>query len=170
MSALAISEAYSPIETNLSGFVDNGVSDDAKNLRITGIDFYRHLTNTLTFATEKSLPNQIQTELYEILEEYSEDDWDGCGAKRIDWETIAAAYNFLLALPRGSELPELDASPEGEIIFEWYRSPVRLLNVTINKQNEVAFAALMGGHYRNHGTLFFNKKIPEEIISLIKKV
>jgi hypothetical protein len=149
--------------------LDTGVSDDAYELRSLKKHYLQHLKETQTYS-RMTIPDSIREELYELVSEYGHDDWDGYGAKKVDWETISVAYDFLMALPKDLSYPEIDADTQGEVSFEWYRSPRRLLTVKVNKQGEITFAGLFGPLDKSYGSKFFNNKVPDELVGLIRKV
>lgn len=109
------------------------------------------------------------TELYSTFKECSIENWDGHGAAPLTSETFDYAYHFLNALPLGITAPQVGAEPDGHITMEWYKTPRRLLSVSISPEGELHYAALMGRKKR-YGTEPFWGDVPEVITELINQV
>lgn len=107
-------------------------------------------------------------ELRGVAEECGSAGWDGYGAAPIAQETIRQAERFLNALPLGMIAPSVGAEPDGHITFEWYRSPRRILSVSISREGEIHYAALLGTS-RHYGTELFFGEISSDILNLIHR-
>jgi hypothetical protein len=98
-----------------------------------------------------------------------EPNWNGEGALAVSPRMVRQASAFMLALPLGMPLPEVDASPQGTLLFSWHSAPRRRLVVEVNEDGELAYAALLGLD-RQCGTCFFVEFVPPEILVLIDGV
>lgn len=96
-------------------------------------------------------------------------DWDGYGAQAVDLPTFENACRFLSSLPLGTMLPAAGAEPDGSLTFEWYRSADQILSVSINAQNQLHYAALLGRR-RQYGTEWFHGSVPRTIQLLIREI
>ena len=107
-------------------------------------------------------------QLYQVLENCSRSDWDAYGAEPVLLESYENAKRFARSLPFSLPSPEISAEPDGEITFEWYSNPTRVISVSIGPNNELHYAALFGVS-RAYGTEVFHDEIPEIILSHIKR-
>lgn len=107
-------------------------------------------------------------ELHYIADECKSVGWDGYGAAPVGRETIDQAERFLNALPLGVDAPSVGAEPDGQITFEWYQSPHRILSVSVSPDGDLHFAALLG-YSRRYGTEPFFGEIPAEILKLVQR-
>ena len=105
-------------------------------------------------------------ELHDIADECGTKGWDGYGAEPVGQETIHQAERFLNALPLGVAAPSVGAEPDGQITFEWYQSPRRILSVSVSRKGDLHYAALLG-YSRRYGTEPFFGEIPTEILKLV---
>jgi hypothetical protein len=108
-------------------------------------------------------------ELFQTFEECREPNWDGYGAQPVSQDTYHLAYEFLEALPLGTPAPSPGAEPDGHLTMEWYRSPHRILSVSISPDGELHFAALVGSA-KIYGTEPFIGEVPKIISDLIQRV
>ena len=122
-----------------------------------------------TNESEISIPDTI-IELYHLYDECKTEGWDGAEAIAVMEETFQLAYRFLQLLPLGIEIPSIIVEQDGQIAFEWYRSPNRVLSVSIDPNGYLHFSALLGTHRNRNGTEPFVASLPIEIIRLITQV
>ena len=107
-------------------------------------------------------------ELHDIADECGTTGWDGYGAEPVGQETIRQAERFLNALPLGVAAPSVGAEPDGQITFEWYQSPRRILSVSVSREGDLHYAALLG-YSRRYGTEAFFGEMPSEILRLVHR-
>lgn len=96
-------------------------------------------------------------------------DWDGYDAQPASLKSAAWARQFLDALPLGMTVPTVGVDPDGEINFEWYRSPRWVFSVSISQKAELNYAALMGAN-KAYGTEIFYGAIPRKIQDLVQQI
>jgi hypothetical protein len=114
-------------------------------------------------------PRRTLEQLYALADDCSAQNWDGYGASPVIPETIWAASCFLEALPIGTPMPIVGAEPDGQVTFEWYRSPRRILSVSVSPEGEIHYAALLGSS-KAYGTEPFFGEMPRVILQLIHRV
>lgn len=107
--------------------------------------------------------------LDEVFEECLSVGWDGANAKPISAETLQSAKAFLRSFPLGIEPPEAGAEPDGAITLEWYKSPDRVISISINPGGWLYFAAIIGTKKR-HGVDFASFDVSEDLLGLISQV
>jgi hypothetical protein len=104
-----------------------------------------------------------------IFEECSSHGWDGERAKPISEEVLQCAKTFLKSFPLGIEVPEVGAEPDGAITLEWYRSPNKVISISINAGGWLYYAAIIGAT-RRHGMDFALFDVSEDLLELISQV
>ena len=108
-------------------------------------------------------------ELEKTFEECSSDGWDGERAKPISKEVLRNAIIFLESFRPEVEPPQIAAEPDGAISFEWYRSPEKVISVSINPGGQFYYAALFGTQQK-HGKGSVSSGIPDDLLALIVEV
>jgi hypothetical protein len=108
-------------------------------------------------------------QLYEIFKECSSAGWDGEQAKPISPEVLQNAIRFLFSFPSGIEAPDICAEPDGAITLEWYRSPNKVISISINPDGWVYWAALIGTS-RRHGADYAVMGISDDLLKIISQV
>jgi hypothetical protein len=111
----------------------------------------------------------VLQQLSEIFEECSHDGWDGGNAKGISSETMQNALKLLSFFPLGIEAPDIGAEADGAITLEWYRSPDKVISMSINPGNLLYYAAIIGTK-RRHGMDFILTGVSEDLLELISFV
>ena len=111
----------------------------------------------------------IRSELYEMIRECSEPDWDGYDAAPVSRDSIHAARKFLLSLPLGTELPSVGILPSGNVTLEWHHSRRRSLTISFSPDGDIHYAALLGAG-RQSGTEPFYGDVPVTILSLLERI
>ena len=111
----------------------------------------------------------IRSELYELIEECSEPDWDGYDAVPVSSDSILAARKFLLSLPLGTRLPSVGLLPSGNVTLEWQHSRRRSLTISFSPEGDIHYAALLGAG-RQSGTEPFYGDVSATILSLLERI
>ncbi len=111
----------------------------------------------------------IRSELYELIEECSEPNWDGYEAAPVSRDSILAAKKFLLSLPLGTKLPSVGLLPSGNVTLEWQHSRRRSLTLSFSPESEIHYAALLGAG-RQSGTEPFYGDVPATILNLLERI
>ena len=111
----------------------------------------------------------IFQELEKIFEECSSENWDGYRAKPLSKEVLRNTRTFLESLPSDTELPQIAEEPDGAISFEWYRSPEKVISLSINLNGQLHYAAIVGGR-QMHGKDLFSSGISDNLLTLIGEI
>lgn len=113
---------------------------------------------------------QALSELAEVADEASEDDWDGYGALPLLPEGVELAKAFIRALPEGVAMPAPCPEPDGEVALEWYGGKTRILSVSFGKGDRLAYAYLNGTN-RSKGVQQFDGGVVDSLLlELIEKM
>lgn len=112
---------------------------------------------------------EISYKLDEIFRECSKEGWDGADAKPILEATLRNTKIFLKKFPLGVKSPEVGAEPDGAITLEWYKSPSKVISISIHPDEKLYFAAIIGVKKR-HGVDFVSYDISNDLLELISQV
>jgi hypothetical protein len=151
---------------SLGAVSTRGASDTARFVAEEAERGRRQLRNSFSFGLEGK---GVFHELYSVSDRCLVGDWDGYGAAPLSANVYALACQFLRALPFGIAAPSIGAEPDGHLTFEWYRSPRRLLSVSISPEGDLHYAALLGPN-KAYGTEAFFGDVPRPILDLIHRV
>ena len=121
-------------------------------------------SNALELVAEETLQ-----QLDEVLGECSSEGWDGANAKPVSGEVLQCAVRFLCSFSLRIEAPEVGAEPDGSITLEWYRSPNKVVSISINPDGWVYWAALIGAS-RRHGADYSLMGISDDLLRTILQV
>ncbi len=160
--------AYCTTNYNLGRYIspNYGVSPASQKIRELFINlmFDSFLKNTVDNIYISCLPS-----LYELFEEYSENNWDGYGASAINLSSYINAISFLMALPSSTQVPEISIETDGDVVFEWFVSWDRVFSVSIGPNCELHYAGLFEGRQIS-GLEYLEETIPKIIIDQIDKI
>ena len=107
--------------------------------------------------------------LQETWQRCQQPNWDGEGAQAISTETHEVARRLLESLPSDMPLPSISAEPDGQLNFEWYQAPRRLLSVSISSGGTLYWAALIGSE-DPRGSCQFVDQFPQTFLYWIGQV
>lgn len=161
--------SYNPspsVSIPLTSPIGNGVSDQSRAIssQFENVDKAALQTGSLGF------PRQEASEaFFDALHEANDEGWEGYGGKVISSWVVLSALNFIKLLPTNLPIPEITIDPDGEVLFEWYRSPYRVFSVSVGAYGKIAYAGLFG-EVRMNGSSFFADNFPRVLLEAIKKV
>lgn len=115
------------------------------------------------------LDSPLRAELEELWSECQSPNWDGHHALPVSRGSLLHTYQFLESLPLGFRPPSLSADPDGQLTLEWYKSPSRLVSISVDPDGVLHYAGLLGAN-RRYGTETFYGEIPDEILRLIREI
>ena len=120
-------------------------------LRHTGTEATKEDIPTTTQKPPDAEREALKTEVYELLKMAGIENWDGEGGLAVTREIVSVAQKFVDKLPNHLGKPDVAATPQGEIDFDWVINPDVMLTVSIGPSNEIAFAGLFHGARLNGG-------------------
>ena len=156
--------------SDISGFADQGSSGQhvsaARHIdrEMKEVSKYLHQSSAFGLIGRGTLQ-----ELQKTFEECSLEGWDGERAKPITEKVVLSTKIFLKSLPLGIESPEIGAEPDGATSLEWYRSPSRVVSISINPGGGVYYAAIIGAK-RRHGIDPVSFSVSDDLLDLIGEV
>ncbi len=146
---------------------DSATSPEAKSAVSAVSELIKSAENSQALFGAKSV---ALSELQNMAEECSNDDWDGNGALGIDSFALWNAEEFVRALPNDFPLPEFAPEPDGSISFDWIQSRYRMFSLSIGPDNRLAYAWL-DGNDKGHGVVQFDGvTVPPRILSEIQPI
>lgn len=108
------------------------------------------------------------SELVALEAECGEEDWDGHGARPIDFLAVEQVKRFLRTLPDRIPLPEISVEPDGSLSLDWIHSQSRLFSVSVTGRNRLAYAWLDGTDSGHAVARFDGQSIPLRILQGIE--
>lgn len=144
----------------------SGVSEDARVIEREVISAKGLFEDVVAYEAPRW---EAAQEIRRLFAECSSDNWDGHGATAIDPRSYQHAVSFLLRLPPRTVMAEATAEPDGEVAFEWHRSPERFLIVSLGRSRELTYTWRVG-HERGWGVRRFDEEIPPEILECLGRV
>ena len=101
--------------------------------------------STTTDVDRNEENESLKQEVYALIDEAGEEDWDGEGALALDKETVAIALELVDRFPAYTTRPEVAATPHGEVDFDWIIDREAMLTVSVCPSKKIAFAGLFYG-------------------------
>jgi hypothetical protein len=111
----------------------------------------------------------VIAELASLYAECTRTNWDGYGALPLRSEVFQVAAGFAASIPFDVPMPEISASAQGDISFEWAQNSRRIISVAVSDNGEIHFAAL-NGHRRTYGSFPFDGSFDLQLHDLIRTV
>jgi hypothetical protein len=145
--------ALNPVEVRVN-WQDRAVSSDAEKLR-----------GLVILATNKKYSIAWEKKRWDLeaaCSEAAEADWDGYGARRVDYVTYYVAKRFLEALPHTPLDPDIAIDPDGEVSMTWRKAADQLFSVSIGGTGRLSYAGIFGA-VNAYGTEYFNEQVPPSI-------
>ncbi len=94
----------------------------------------------LSYAARESLKQEVS----DLLESAGAEDWDGEGAFPLSPETATTAQRLIDAFPTYARIPDVAATPHGEVDFDWVIDKDLMLTISVVPAGQIAFAGLLG--------------------------
>ena len=107
--------------------------------------------------------------LCEIVENCSEQGWDGFDAIPIDREVYFKVLSLIHNFPVGIPAPDLVPENDGAITLEWQVNQKQELSVSINKDN-VCYFVFIDGSEKRKGSYVLQESLPPFLINMINQI
>ena len=102
----------------------------------------------------------LKREVHGLLEDAGTKDWDGEGALALALETVDIAQKLIDEFPTHVGRPDVNATPHGEVDFDWVIDRNMMLTVSVGPSKEIAFTGLFHGT-RLNGCEPWKGKLPQ---------
>ena len=142
-----------------------GHSAAADYVQQQALEGYKHYREPVS----RSQRQVAMDALADVYDASRQPDWDGYGAAAVSHSCYLNAYRLLESIPEGISFPSPGAEPDGQITFEWYRSPHLTLSLSVTAEGDLHYAALLGAS-RAYGTEPFLDQLPETVFNLIVRL
>ena len=143
----------------------SAVGEEAKEVERQFAEVWEWLRSPIIGAPYRYLRNQLS----QCQKDAQADNWDGYGATAVSDLTLRNALEFLHSLPNSSLPDDVSPEPDGELSFEWYRSPSWVFAVSVGEQRYLSFAGLFGDN-KATGVERFTDSVPKEVMRNIRRV
>ena len=87
----------------------------------------------------------LKREVHGLLEDTGTEGWDGEGAIALATETVDIAQKLIDEFPPHVGRPDVNATPHGEVDFDWVIDRNVMPTVSVGPSKEIAFARLFHG-------------------------
>jgi hypothetical protein len=91
------------------------------------------------------------------------------GIENLKATTVSNACKFADLIPSKFPNPEINIDPDGEISFEWYISPDKLLSISVGQDGRLAYAGRLGIK-KISGIDYLGEQFPGELSVFIEKI
>lgn len=142
-----------------------GFSDAAETIRKVEQQIRVEQQETVTLSHGRKSADL----LIDLEKECSADSWDGPGSIAVEPRTVTTAYKILSTLEWSEDCMEIIGEPDGHVNIEWYKSPRRILTMSIAPNSQVYWAAIIGSQ-EMRGRFPFLDKCPEFIQNMIDRI
>ena len=99
--------------------------------------------------TTSEYPNEervsLKREVHGLLENAGIEDWDAEDVLALAPETVAIAQKLIDEFPPHVSRPDVNATPHGEVDFDWVIDRNVMLTVSVGPSKEITFAGLFHG-------------------------
>jgi hypothetical protein len=137
----------------------------------TKLEFYSPVTGFTQLG--RSSPSRFEypvtLEIYELLEDASDDEYEGRTAAK----SKSVSYAVIFAkniLDKCKTRPEVDLHPDGEVSLTW-RSNRGIINIAFGEYGTATYAAYFSLHKETHkGRFSVSSVIPETILNIIERI
>lgn len=140
-------------------FADTGISNVYQSLRKQLHTAYTRVKETVNKAKLLAL-------LDEIYKECNSEDWDGEGAVPLKLGAHQQTVDFVNLLPSYVLSPEVIPQHNGNIALEWSKGNHAILVISINGENRLSYAGMLGTS-KFQGSEDFEDFLPPEILDKI---
>lgn len=141
-------------------------SEAGREIRQTLFGVSDHFRSSVTFGDPW---RQAVSSLMDLMRECSQAGWDGYEAPAISGDSANNAIQFIRTIPLNIPLPEISATPAGDITFEWAQTAHRVVTVAVGETGEVHYACLNGSK-RTFGTYPLDGSFEPELQNSIESV
>ena len=111
----------------------------------------------------------LLTSIFHIEKECCQAGWDGYDALPVSGESVRLGISLSKALPWGFHKPTVGVEPDGQLTFEWYKTPRKTCSVSVAPDGTLHYAALNGAS-SVYGSELFNGAVPAAILYAIDSV
>ena len=142
-----------------------GATDESKSVEKL---YAKALSTFITVFEVDTALRKAESRFRELLEEHNSPGWDGYDARPVSADTVTRAFQFAISLPPAASDPDISANVYGDIEFEWYVRPDKLLTLSIGSNGKFHYAGLNGAE-RCTGTGYISGP-PQRLLRDVREV
>lgn len=164
MSALAILDDnnYFPVPS-----LNTGASECSDKLNKVVAKAYRHIRTPLSRSLSIA---DLVPELFEVVEDCSDVNWDGYDALPIRLAAFKDSLSFMMSMPSWMPHPEVVPENSGDIGFQWNLGSKKKFAVSFRGDNTVSYAGLLGASSVISGKEIYSGSIPKVINESLRRI
>ena len=91
----------------------------------------------------------LKQQVEALLADAGTENWDGEGALALQQNTVELAQELIKYFPPYIGIPDVTATPHGEVDFDWVISQDVMLTLSVARSGEIAFTGLFNGARMN---------------------
>jgi hypothetical protein len=130
------------------------------------LDIATPIVRKVFFGKDITVLKKLEGVFEEAFEQF-----DGDQEIPLERATFQNALTFLLMLPNGLTLPELEIEETGDITMEWYKDKWNVFSVIIDGSGVYYYAGLFGSmDNRDIGRKPLSEGIDEAVLKYIKRI
>ena len=103
---------------------------------------------------------KVKESVRELLESSGEKNWDGENALPVLSKSVKIAEDIIDLFPSSNFLPEVSATPHGEIDFDWVISKDIMLTVSVCPTGKIAYS----GIFHIQGSEEWSNQLPSDVV------
>lgn len=145
---------------SLSG-AGSAISPEAQTVQSAVVEIARAVESSQALFGSKAT---AISQLWQLANEFAEEDWDGDGALPLNHVAVHNAVAFIRALPDRVPMPEFAPEPDGSVSLDWIRSRTSVFSLSIGTGNRLAYAWLDGTDQGHAVARFEGGNIPLRVL------
>jgi hypothetical protein len=120
---------------------------------------------------EKPILKYFDEEIWNVIIDCHENNWDGYGAKEISDDSIAKAREFCFNVQASEILskPYMSVDIDGYVMFTW-QFKQDILSIIVQPNDKIIFSLIFGSERLNGMLPFYQGKIPSLINEKLKEL
>lgn len=118
-----------------------GASDESVRLDQAYVDA---LGPILSIVELRSRIERARAQFIALLGEYASPGWDGYDAMPVSADAVDRAFHFAVSLSPALSSADVSANAYGDVEFEWYVRPDKILTLSIGPGGRFFYAGLNG--------------------------
>jgi len=131
--------------------------------------FVRVLEHLSIPAMQSEPLRGLLANLDEVYARCSQPGWDGYDAMPITEAAYEEALELITLFPTLCPPPDVSPDPSGHVSFEWYRSPRKVLVISVNGTRVLTFARLFGSR-KMSGAEPYDRSLPQPIVDSLARL
>jgi len=161
-------EVVDSLDLQQENFFDTSSSKDAN--REIGKILSSSQKEAVSEKIAKSICKYFEEEIFNVIIDCHQDNWDGYGAKKISELSInkARIFCYNVQIPENLPMPYIGVDPDGYVMFTWQYQK-NILSVIVQPNDKVVFSTIIGSDRMSAFLSFYQGKVPSAINEKLKE-